>query len=112
MSKRPRIDKSALAIPVVPRVRASAHLDWVRTLPCAAPRCRHHGRSEAHHLTCSPDPKAMASKAGDRWAVPLCPPHHGQLHAAGDERAWWAGLGVDPIEIAERLWEMSRCEIP
>jgi hypothetical protein len=46
---------------------------------------------------------AMGLKSGDDFAVPLCAEHHRQLHAAGDERSWWAIKGVDPITWLERF---------
>jgi len=46
----------------------------------------------------------MSSKADDTLAVPLCPQHHRELHAFGDEGLWWAMLGVDPLMwIARRF---------
>jgi hypothetical protein len=51
-------------------------------------------------------PSAMGSRSADDFAVPLCAEHHRQLHAAGDERVWWALQGVDPM-----VWlEMFRHE--
>ncbi len=74
-------------------------LDSIRAVPCLI--CQRPG-VEAHHLTFT-QPKARGLKAGDQWAVPLCPSHHRALHQAGDERLWWALQGVDP-----EAWLASR----
>ena len=42
----------------------------------------------------------MAMKVGDNWTVPLCHPHHMQLHAHGNEIEWWALQGVEPTDWA------------
>lgn len=96
-----------------PRVRSRTHLDWIRTLRCCIPDCK--GQPTiAHHLTCSPEPKARGLKAGDDWAVNLCEPiHHSAqsdrgVHYGGDERAWWAAHEIDPIFYARRLASLSR----
>ena len=94
----------------IERIRSSAHLEWIRSLPCSVSGCRR--RSWAHHLTCGPEPKARSLKAGDNWTAPLCTIHHGpgypaSLHAFGDERRWWAGQGIDPIDLCRRLWAAS-----
>jgi hypothetical protein len=47
----------------------------------------------------------MGMKVGDNWCVPLCHAHHMELHGFGDERLWWALLGIEPIPIAEKLYE-------
>jgi len=47
----------------------------------------------------------MALKVGDNWVVPMCHPHHMELHAYGDEELWWAMQGIEPLPIAEKLFE-------
>lgn len=98
----------------VPRVRSRRHLDWVATLCCAVPGCpiAHRDTVVPHHLTCGPEPKARGLKASDIWTVPLCYRHHGpgvagSLHERGDERAWWADKGLDPIVMASWLAFLS-----
>jgi len=77
------------------RVRDEAYLKTVRGEPCLV--CGKDG--EAHHITTA-EPKAMAMKVGDNWTVPLCHPHHMQLHAHGNEIEWWALQGVEPTDWA------------
>jgi len=104
---RPRIDKSALAVSAPKRRRDADHLKYVAREPCLI--C---GRKpcEAHHVTYA-QPRAMARKVSDEFAVPLCALHHRKLHMAGDERAWWAEHKIDPLQVAKGLWEISRASL-
>jgi hypothetical protein len=99
-----RIDKSTLAFPEPPRVRDKEHLRFVAAQPCllcsATP-------SDAHHIRFA-QPRAMARKVGDEFAVPLCRAHHGELHNSGNEAAWWHDMGIEPLEIARQLWEETQ----
>ena len=101
---RQRIDKSALQLREPLRVRDKEHLRYVASQPCllcsAVP-------SDAHHIRFA-QPRAMGRKVGDDFTVPLCRTHHRQLHHYGNEAAWWHDMGIDPIEIAEQLWQESR----
>lgn len=40
----------------------------------------------------------LGKKPDDKWVLPLCRKHHEAQHAAGDERRWWSGTGIDPNE--------------
>jgi hypothetical protein len=40
--------------------------------------------------------------------VPLCRSHHRAVHRAGDERAWWRTVGIDPLKVARKLWKRTR----
>jgi hypothetical protein len=100
------IDKSLLAISAPRRHRSREHLRFVMKQPCLI--C---GRkpSDPHHLRYL-QPRALGRKASDEFAVPLCRTHHRALHRAADERAWWQAAGVEPIEIARRLWKDTRVQ--
>jgi hypothetical protein len=50
----------------------------------------------------------MGRKVSDEFTVPLCRVHHRDNHRFGDERGWWSRVSIDPIEISQRLWTMSR----
>jgi hypothetical protein len=52
--------------------------------------------------------RALGRKVSDEFAVPLCRAHHRAAHHTGDERAWWAQVGIDPIKVARELWSNSR----
>jgi hypothetical protein len=99
-----RIDKSVLAVAEPRRYRNKAHLRYVAQQPCLV--C---GRkpSDAHHLRFM-QPRAMGRKASDQFAVPLCRIHHRLVHQVGNEAAWWKESGIDPIEVARRLWGRTR----
>ncbi|HUQ38302.1 MAG TPA: RAD52 family DNA repair protein [Aestuariivirga sp.] len=100
--RRP-IDKSLLAIPEVKRLRDKSHLQFVATQPCLV--C---GRlpAEAHHLKFS-QPSALGRKVSDAFTVPLCALHHRDLHTTGHELAWWEKKKVDPLSVANDLWNRS-----
>jgi tRNA A37 threonylcarbamoyltransferase TsaD len=49
-----------------------------------------------------------ARKVSDEFTVPLCAIHHQQNHATGNERQWWQEQKIDPLPVAERLWQQSR----
>jgi hypothetical protein len=50
----------------------------------------------------------MALFAWPKLTVPLCRGHHRQLHQAGNEVAWWDGLDINALEIANGLWKENR----
>lgn len=96
-------DKSALAIAEPRRVRRPEHIRFVASQPCLI--C---GRrpSEAHHLTFA-QPRGLSLKSSDEFTVPLCRAHHRQLHATGDEEAWWHERGIDAVGVAADFWNQS-----
>jgi hypothetical protein len=95
-----RIDKSVLALPEIKRLRDKQHLRFVAKQPCLV--C---GRepSDPHHLRFAQS-RGLGLKVSDEFAVPLCRAHHRELHRAGKEVDWWARIGIEPIDIARRLW--------
>ena len=86
------------------RLRDKDHCKFVRTHPCVV--C---GRTptEAHHIRFA-QPRAFRRKVSDEYIVPVCRLHHRDLHSYGDEASWWAGVGIDPLPIALKLWRRSR----
>ena len=95
-----RIDKSVLAITVARRLRDKTHLRFVAKQPCLV--C---GRqpSDAHHLRFA-QCRGLSLKVSDEFTVPLCRAHHRELHRAGKETDWWAKAGLEPINLARKLW--------
>jgi hypothetical protein len=85
------------------RHRNKAHLVFVATQPCLI--CQR-TPCDAHHLKFA-QPKALGRKVSDEFTVPLCRPHHHELHRGGNEKAWWMDLQIDPINIAKSLWQTS-----
>lgn len=102
-TERRPIDKSLLAIPEVKRLRDKGHLAFVASQPCLV--C---GRlpAEAHHLKFS-QPSALGRKVSDAFTVPLCALHHRDLHTTGKEMAWWERKKIDPMPVANDLWNTS-----
>src|SRR5258707_5238800 len=88
------------------RLRDRDHLKFVSTQPCLA--C---GRSpsDAHHLKFAQG-RALGRKVSDEFTVPLCRAHHRELHQRGDERLWWQQVNLDPLPIAQRLWQHTRSD--
>ena len=97
---RSRIDKSVLAIPVARRLRDKTHLRFVAKQPCLV--C---GRQpcDAHHLRFAQS-RGLNLKVSDEFTVPLCRTHHRELHRTGKETDWWAKAGLEPINLARKLW--------
>jgi hypothetical protein len=51
-------------------------------------------------------PQAIGpASSPDEFAVPLCRAHHGAVHRASDEQAWWKAVGIDPLKVARQLWK-------
>ena len=97
------------------RLRAPKHQQWVATLPCVVlygglVNLKVWGNtvrmSEAHHMT-HIFPKARALKAPDWLLTPLSMLAHRQLHARGDEAAFWRDMRILPVPICRALWEAS-----
>lgn len=99
-SKSPRGQKR-------PRIEDGNHLKWIRTLPCLVTGRR--DGIEAAHIRYS-DPVFAKREVGggekpdDRWTVPLHSTQHKDQHAHGDEKAWWAKIRIDPVQVAIALY--------
>jgi hypothetical protein len=83
--------------------RAAQHLAFVRLLPCLA--CGRLGPSQAAHVRKGTD-GGTGTKPADRYTVPACAACHGIQHRRG-EITFWGELGLDPLNIALRLWTVS-----
>ena len=95
-----RIEKSGPARPEPRRIRDREHVKFVAGHPCLI--C---GRRPAdpHHLRFAQS-RALGRKVSDEFTVPLCRGHHREIHRHGDEAAWWAKVGVEPLGVANALW--------
>ncbi len=95
-----KIETSGLTHPEPRRVRDREHVKFVARHPCLI--C---GRRPAdpHHLRFAQS-RALGRKVSDEFTVPLCRGHHREVHRSGDEAAWWAKVGVEPVEVANALW--------
>jgi len=101
------IDKTVLKISEPKRFRSKEHLKFVASQPCLICERR---PAQAHHVQFA-QPRAMASKVSDEFAVPLCVTHHQQLHQTGDEVEWWRIHTIDPLRQAARLWTVTADKI-
>ena len=54
----------------------------------------------------------MSLKVSDEFTVPLCAIHHHNIHTTGKEREWWQERKIDPIIVANHLWQRSRERYP
>jgi|SRR5579871_178034 len=99
-----KIDKSALTFGEPRRLRNRDHLRFVAKQPCLV--C---GRKpcDPHHIRFA-QPTALGRKVSDEFAVPLCRIHHRVLHRRGNEHAFWRDAGIDPMQVARRLWGETR----
>ena len=66
-------------------------------------------QAEAAHVRMSSAKYGKANGRNDQWVVPLCPGHHrlnpDAQHNSG-EAAWWSRQEIDPLDVAQRLWEV------
>ncbi len=100
----PGIDKSVLALSEPKRHRNKEHLRFVAQQPCLV--CAR-TPSDPHHLRFAQQ-RALGRKVSDEFAVPLCRSHHRALHRVGNELGWWKATGIDPLEVARKLWGQTR----
>jgi hypothetical protein len=84
------------------RVNA-AHKDFIRSLPCLV--CGAPPRSECAHVRSSGD-GGTGLKPHDKFSVPACAKDHRRQHEIG-ELAFWGEAGIDPLDVALRLWTVS-----
>lgn len=84
------------------------HLAFIRTLPsvvsgklgCEA--CHIRAGSPAHNKKAT----GKAQKPSDCWVLPLTPDEHRDQHS-GSEMAFWTGYGVNPFDLADKLYQIT-----
>ncbi len=88
------------------RVRDNGYLAWLRRQPCVIANGHCSGHIDAAHIR-TPKPGEMPTglqrKPDDRRATSLCRSHHSHQHSM-NELAFWRMFGLDPFEVAERLY--------
>lgn len=95
-----------------PRVEAAEHLAWIRGLPSVISNSR---PCEAAHirfgsLRHGKRSIGMQEKPDDVFCVPLTSHEHRtgkEAQHAGNEKKFWERYGIDPLDIALRLWAAS-----
>ena len=86
-----------------------SYLNWIKSLPCLVTGLP---AEDPHHLMRLREDdgrkaiKGMGRKHEDRWALPVTRIVHDQLHMAGDDEAFLAGMGFDARSICKCLWAM------
>lgn len=95
------------------------HADTIRHLPCAScqpelyapdrplPEPGPHRLSDPSHAI----PRGMGGARGDKTVLfPQCRPHHEEYEGHGRKRNKMHRLsyGIDPLELAERLWARAQ----
>jgi len=99
--------QSVLPLGFSRRIRDRNHLKFVASQLCL--KCAR-WPSDAHHVTFA-QPRAMGMKVSDEFVVPLCRLHHREVHHARNELTWWNDLKIDPIEVANKLWQESHARL-
>ena len=95
------------------RQHANSHLAFIRTLPCTV--CGSRWSVEAAHVRYADSSygkckTGMGTKPDDRWTVPLCAECHRtgtDAQHAENEHVWWRARGIDPLNVAMRLYGAS-----
>lgn len=90
------------------RLEDEAHLAFIRKLPsvvsgafgCEA--CHIRTGSALHRKKHT----GLAQKPDDCWTLPLTPDEHKQQHSE-NEMAFWRSHGIDPFELALKLYEVT-----
>jgi len=87
------------------RLKDRKHLEFVSKMPCCC--CGMLG-VQVHHLLRADPKRGMGRKADDKFAVPLCPRHHRELHSDGNEERFLRAHNVNGKQLAEILWRSSK----
>jgi len=86
--------------------KSKKYLIWIASNKCLL--CHYH-ECQAHHITIA-EKRGISQKVSDKFTIPLCYPHHQQLHNFG-ERKYWEKLDIDPVYQANvfyNMWEKDR----
>ncbi len=109
----PRPETAFSKTPAKPRHKQTSakHLKFIRSLPSAVSGKR--PVESAHVRMAAPryakPETGMQVTPDDRWTIPLTAHEHrgpGGQHDH-DEATWWKQRGIDPIELASALWNVS-----
>jgi hypothetical protein len=90
------------------RIEDPAHLAFIRKLPSVISKqygceaCHIRSGSALHRKKWT----GGQQKPDDAWTLPLLPSEHRDQHSH-NELEWWRSHGIDPFELAIRLYEVS-----
>lgn len=86
-----------------PRLRSTAHRDWVRGHHCSVPGCQLMPIEVAHVNRAST--RGMGEKSSDAFTVSLCREHHAESHRG--DKTFERKHGVNLIDLAEQFYRRS-----
>lgn len=86
-----------------PRLRSTAHRDWVRGHHCSVPGCQLMPIEVAHVNRAST--RGIGQKSSDAFTVSLCREHHSESHRG--ERTFEARYGIRLLKLAEEFFRAS-----
>lgn len=86
-----------------PRLRSTAHRDWVRSHHCSVPGCQLMPIEVAHVNTAANG--GMSRKASDAFTVSLCREHHAESHRG--EKTFEAKHGIRLMALAREFYLKS-----
>lgn len=84
------------------------HLDFIRSLPSVVSgrwpveACHVRAGSAEHNKKTT----GKGQKPSDAWVLPLTPDEHRDQHS-GAELAFWSRHGINPFDIASKLYQIS-----
>lgn len=80
------------------------YLAKLRQMPCVV--CKAPAPSEIHHLKATGE-RGGALRSGDKWGLPMCHDCHingVERHGSRREVSWFQHNGIDPLTLANSLW--------
>ena len=86
-----------------PRLRSTAHRDWVRSHRCCVPGCQLMPIEVAHINRASH--RGIGQKASDAFTVSLCRDHHAESHRG--ERSFELKHGLRLMALAQEFFAKS-----
>ena len=96
-----RIDMHA--IKSKPRLRSTAHRDWVRSHRCCVPGCTAMPIEVAHINRAST--RGLGQKSSDAFTISLCKAHHQESHQG--EKSFEAKYKLNLMSLAQAFYEHS-----
>jgi hypothetical protein len=86
-----------------PRLKSTAHRDWVRKHQCSVPSCQQMPIEVAHINRAAH--RGIGQKASDGFTVSLCRDHHAESHMG--EKTFERKYGLDLMALAKAFYRAS-----
>lgn len=86
-----------------PKLRSTAHRDWVRKFQCSVPGCSSMPIEVAHINRAST--RGMGQKSSDAQTIALCREHHSESHRG--EKSFERKYGLDLMALAKEFYRAS-----